>query len=158
MVLLLLWVSSLAHTISRKNGEIELLKDKLSTSQSINEGLKDSVEKLIKYNECIAKIFIAPRSSDKAISGDVNDPVTALERCRVEVGGVPVSENPPPNPQTSQSSDSPPPNNQTVQSSTSQQNTNGGGEQPPDEPEPPQSIIPFVEQPIIGCPIAGVCI
>lgn len=163
VVILLVWVSSLANTISRKNGEIELLKEKLATSQSVNEGLKDSVEKLIRYNECTAKILIAPRSQAKAIAGDINDPSTALERCRIEVAGTPVSENPSPTP-TSTNTNSP-----SADTNRSSPNTSGstGAQTPPAPPQqppplaspPPQSILPGDQPPLIVCIIIlGICI
>lgn len=157
VVVLLVWISALANTISRKDGEIELLKDKLATSQSINDGLKDSVEKLIRYNECIAKILIAPRSLEKAIEGSINDPAAALENCRIAVDGETISTPQPssPAPAVSQTQSS----RATGQSSQGQGNQDNGTASPPPSSPPPapvavtpdDSVLPGTQPPLIGC-------
>lgn len=55
--------------------------------------LSNQVDKLLRYEECVAKIDITPIGEPKAIVGDVNDPGTALENCRIVADGEPVSSN-----------------------------------------------------------------
>lgn len=157
IILLLVSVSSLLNTNTRKDGQIELLEAELKTAESVNQGLKDSVEKLVGYFECTAKIWITPRSLDKSIAGSVDDPETALKRCRIEVNGVPVSENPPETPPES-SNPQPTPQNpsQTPQNSPQQQNPSSPPaptppEEPPEPPDEPDPIIPIFDDPILPC-------
>lgn len=150
ILILMLAIGFLVNASAHKDGEITLLNEKLATAESVNQGLKDSVGKLVRYQECIARIFIESRDPTKTIEGDINDPEAALENCRIQINGVEVSANPAP------SSQVPPSGNGAMATPTPSTNNpldpgggDGGGENPTEPPPPEDDFdIPFVPEAI----------
>lgn len=168
IIFLLISVVALVNNDARKDGEIKLkeaeiklLQEKLSTAESVNQGLKTNLDKLLSYNECMAKIFITPRSQGKAIAGSIEDPVAALERCRIEVDGTPISENLPADGSRGTASSTP---NSTPGGAPAESPSSSPQPDPPDEPdppeppEPPESILPGDQPPVVGCVLGILCI
>lgn len=54
----------------------------------LGKTLKDQNDRLIRYEECIAKLNIAPPRESKMIEGEIEDPIRALEECKIIVDGV----------------------------------------------------------------------
>lgn len=158
IVILIAMVVVLTNINTQKDGQIQRLKDKLETTEAVTDGINEGIDKLIQYNECTAKILIAPRDDNIAIQGSKQDPATALERCRLESNGETLPDNnstTSPNP--ANTSNQNPPRQTSSPSGSGNQEDDTTPPSPSEEPEPPQSILPGDQEPIIGCPL-GVCI
>lgn len=153
IVILITMVVLLTNANTQKDGEIRLLKQKIETTEAVTDGINEGIDKLIRYNECTAKVFISPRNDKVAIQGSKDDPETALKKCRLEVDGKAIK--------SLESSSNDEATSNTTSSSTSPETNppkNQNNNQPNNRPENPQpnSVIPGKR----GCTVRplGVCI
>lgn len=124
--------------------------------------LSNQVDKILAHQECLAKIYITPIGEPKAIVGDVNDPATALENCRIQADGL-VSNS------DTQPAVSPPDEGQPTQPIQSQQSKptpqsqarrqNNQRNTPSTQPNPPLTVsLPGPLPTVSAClPFSNVC-
>lgn len=145
----------LGKTIQHQN---EIIHDQTEVIENQTRLIKSNGDKLIRYTECIAKVFISPPSEEKVIEGQILDPATALENCRILADGASsepiVINSTPTSPAPATSPSSPSPNQNTNQPSQGQGN-NSPPEEPP-EPPPPTTVFDTVET--IVCEPVGIII
>lgn len=134
----------------------ETLKKQNDSILGLTRATKDNSDRNILYTECISKIFIVPRDPNRGIAGDIDDPRTAVENCRIEAG-LP-EEAPTPEQGSAPSNEPSQERNSQPQNQKGQSNQDKPKPEEPEEPpEPPQSIIPILDEPILGCQL-GLCL
>lgn len=108
----------------------------------LGKTLKDQNDRLIRYEECIAKLNIAPPRESKMIEGEIEDPIRALEECKIIVDGVITQSDEPSSTTTTRPTRNQPAAQRagtTQQRSTNQSRSNpGGGGNNGDDEDPPE--------------------
>lgn len=80
-VVLFVLISSI-KAIEKNAGAI---KDQTDAIKAQNEAIESQGDRLIRYQECVAKLSIISPEQTKRIEGDIADPAAALEQCRIEI-------------------------------------------------------------------------